>query len=418
QFIRDCGGQTVNGMDILHEKQYRELVEKLPTSSNKEDRQRQVRRKANLLRANVADTDFTQGMLTRTSHITSLGMKAIRSIFENCRKLPDITTVPGAVTSKVRMHWKVLGTLAAVDQRIKSADGQDSLLPKGEIRDLNHLHHAVDAITLALATNLLPSTIWPIICKRRLSDEDIDLLQRIGLFSINRGTREFVWNPLPETLQRSIHAALKEQRVVVHQPQNRRGLSTELNMWGIVDDDPASKTVKIRQRSRNPQFGKDPSQPKYNKKEPKVPRSKLFGLRTGGKLERLKAALCFSGNFAIALTNPPTVMRTCRVWSQLQELRERSNGKLPPLLRNGTLIQVPEGRFQGTWRIASIKDNKTGPAVDMVAPYVVGIPQKDAASKINVRVNSLMSAGMIVLKPRYTGVSLCPTTPSTSRARA
>ncbi|MDY5954996.1 MAG: hypothetical protein SPK06_06180, partial [Kiritimatiellia bacterium] len=145
----------------------------------------------------------------------------------------------------------------------------------------------------------------------------------------------------------------------------------------------------------------------------------LFGQHKGGKLERLKAALCFSGNFAIALTNPPTVIRTFKVWSQLQELREKNNGKLPALLRNGTLIQVPEGRYQGTWRVASIQDNsESGPLVDMVAPYVVGVPRKDKASKRNVRVSSLTSAHMEVLKSRYTGVSLCPTTPSTSRAKA
>ena len=118
------------------------------------------------------DAAMTEGMLSRTSYITTLAMKAIRGYFAGCGRMPRLVSVPGRVTVFFRTQWNLLGLLARTDPRVLDDSGELRL--KSEIREITHMHHAVDAVTLGLAATLLPAdgSFWATVCKRRVTAAD------------------------------------------------------------------------------------------------------------------------------------------------------------------------------------------------------------------------------------------------------
>ena len=81
------------------------------------------------------------------------------------------------------------------------------------------------------------------------------------------------------------------------------------------------------------------------------------------------------------------------------------------VLRRGQQIEVLSGKFKGMWTIVSIKDNQTSIALDLNHIDKVKIENRTEDSKINVRLKSLLRAGLKILKPPLTGFA-CPTTSS------
>lgn len=412
EFVREFGGQRVQGRENLivqTEAKYRSMVESLKMPGYSDDRKRQKRRIEKLLRLHAEDAGMTEGMLTRTSYITTLAAKAIRGFFANCGRMPRIVSIPGRVTACLRMQWNLLGELATIDPRV--LDGQGNLRMKSEIRGISHMHHAVDAITLGLAATLLPvdGGFWATMCKRRVSKNEADALRALGIFRVSADNEPRLID-LPRPLRQSIHAALAEQRVVVHLPQRRGGLKVQQNTWGVENVDEAG--VHIRQRSRDEKTGK------ITVKRDVVPKSKVFGLapKDGrGKLKAIKGVLLPDVNFGIVLTDPPRIVRHQKVWGNLAELKNGNGGRLPDIIRRGCLISVKDGSYKGTWRVASIKDVKaSGIMLDILRPYAVKIANKVAYAKINVTLPTLIKNGLVVIRPRYTGIALCPITSSTS----
>lgn len=413
EFIRDCGGRCVPGREnlvVLREEEYRKRIEELrpahPTTFQ-EDRRRQERRKENLLRLRATDTGMTEGMLTRTSCITALAMKAVRGYFADCGRMPRLVSVPGRVTAFFRMEWKLLGLLARTDPRVLDENGELRL--KSEIRNITHMHHAVDAITLGLAATLLPAdgSFWATVCKRRVSAEEETALRRLGVFRFSANHEPHLVD-LPRFLADSISAKLGEKRVVVHQPQERRGLLLEQNAWGVVKTD--GDTITLRQRVRDEKTGKVSI--KTRKSERKAA---WFGLEPEnghGKLKAINGVLHRNGNFGVALTPVPMVLPVFKVWKTLGNLR---NGKrLPPMIRNKSLISVPNGTFKGVWRVESIKQTKRGIQLDIVVPFAVDASTGMTIGRVGASLSTMIRDGMTVLEPRYTGISLCPTTSLTS----
>ena len=412
EFIRDCGGQRVPGREnlvVLTEAEYRERIENLRParpSSFPDDVRRRERRKENLLRLRATDAAMTEGMLTRTSFITTLAAKAIRGYFSGCGRMPRIVSVPGRVTAFFRMEWKLLGLLARTDPRVLDENGDLRL--KSEIRDITPMHHAVDAITLGLAATLLPAdgSFWATVCKRRVTAAEEDALRRLGVFRFSANHEPHLVE-LPAFLRDSVSVALAEQRVVIHQPQERRGLLLEQNAWGVVKVD--GEEVTIRQRSRDEKTGKITLKTKKERK------SALFGLEpetADGKLQAVKGVLCRSGNFGVVLASKPMVIPVFKVWKTLGD--QKTGKRLPPVIRNGSLISVPKGTYQGVWRVKSVKNNQTGIALDLVSPFAVAAVNKSPCARINAKLATMIRDGLKVLEPRYTGISLCPTTSSTS----
>ena len=415
EFIRDCGGQRVPVLDpdreelvILREDEYRNLVENLsPAHSSKfpDDLRRQKRRKENLLRLRATDAAMTEGMLSRTSYITTLAMKAIRGYFAGCGRMPRLVSVPGRATAFFRNQWNLLGLLARTDPRVLDENGELRL--KSEIREITHMHHAVDAVTLGLAATLLPAdgSFWATVCKRRVTAAEETALRKLRVFRFS-ANHEPALVDLPAFLSDSIVRALDERRVVVHQPQERRGLLLEQNAWGIVKDD--GDEVTIRQRARDEKGNRIPP------KTQTVQRSAVFGLDPEGgqgKLKAVKGVLRYDGNFGVALLPKPVVIPVFKVWKKIGEMKDGK--RLPAIVRNGCLISVPKGTYQGVWRVKSVKNNKSGIALDLVAPQAIAVANKSAVARINATLATMVRDGMTILEPRYTGINLRPTTSST-----
>lgn len=407
QFIRDCAGMRVpgrNNLVIQSESAYKNFVDGLKVFGHDDDRKRQKRRKQNLLRLKSDDAGMTEGMLTRTSYITTLAMKAIRGYFAGCGRMPEIVAIPGRVTAMLRNQWNILGILAELDERVKDETGRLRL--KQEIRGITHMHHAVDAITLGLAATFIPrnGTFWATMCKRRVKNDEKGTLGSTGIFRFSAHNEPQLVE-LPPYLRVAIRDALAEQRVVVHQPQEKSGLKVQQNTWGVewVEGD----SVLIRQRARDEKTGA------IKIKRDRVSVGKAFGLNPTsgeGKLKAIKGVLLPEVNYGVALTQEPIVIRHQRVWGAIAALKDANGGKLPQLLRRGDLIRVENGIYKGVWRVMSVKDNQKEPKLDIIAPNAVRLKSGVGFAKMEVSLKTLMKNGLEVLKPRYTGVALCPIT--------
>lgn len=412
QFIRDCAGKRVPGREnlvILTESKYKELVDKLKVFGHNDDRKRQKRRKQNLLRLKSSESGMTEGMLTRTSYITTLAMKAMRGYFARCGRMPEIVSIPGRVTAMLRSQWNILGILAEVDGRVKDKDGRLRL--KQEIRGITHMHHAVDAITLGLAATFIPhdGTFWATLCKRRVKNDEKEMLGSLGIFRFS-AYNEPQLVELPQYLRKEIKEALSEQRVIVHQPEERAGLKVQQNTWGVerIEGD----RVHICQRKRDEKTGRI----KINRRDIAI--GKAFGLNPiggHGKLKTIKGVLQSEINFGVALLGEPVVIRHHHVWAQLAALAQQNNGRIPRVLRRGDLIEVPSGGYAGIWRVESIKDGKKNITLDIIVPNAVESQSGVDIAKREVLLKTLIKNKLSVLKPRYTGMPLCPTTSSTSQ---
>ena len=66
-----------------------------------------------------------------------------------------------------------------------------------------------------------------------------------------------------------------------------------------------------------------------------------------------------NANYGMALEPEPTIIPFHKVWPRLQDLKETNGGKMPRVLRNGQLIHLPRGRYEGTWRVFSVKASMT-----------------------------------------------------------
>ena len=155
QFIIDEGGKTVPGnerLSLLTIRNYDALVEKLDTKGHDDDRRRKKARKALLATTDFEDKElgFTEGALTQSSQLMKLAMGALK------QKIPTalIDPIPGPVTAEIRKSWRLTGTLALACPEVVGKDGE--ILQKNEIRGLTHLHHALDAATLALTAHYFP----------------------------------------------------------------------------------------------------------------------------------------------------------------------------------------------------------------------------------------------------------------------
>jgi hypothetical protein len=71
-------------------------------------------------------------------------------------------------------------------------------------------------------------------------------------------------------------------------------------------------------------------------------------------------------------------------------------------LRNGHLIHVPKGRYQGTWRVFSSKATLT---LDLGVPDKVRLESKGEGQKREVQLRTLLRDGMTILDTPLTGVA-------------
>jgi CRISPR-associated endonuclease Csn1 len=362
--------------------------------------------------------------------------------------------LPGSVTGEVRKGWKQYGCLAAHNpevQKLLERAETEELNIKKELRDLTHLHHALDACVIGYTSHFLPNEggLWEALTKRNRKPEETELLLTRRIFSRDSEDRARL-APLRDELKQQITIRLGECRVVQHIPKRMGGLAgLEENTRGIVaievpgTPSPGKKSKEPKPKeiwnneSGQPlpvlekldgvvvklqRFGlRDPKRHDKRERPPTYEKAaKLLGLcpKDGdGKLRAIKGVRVVDANFGLALWRKAgrpdgepdkRIILWHKVWPQLHEIAKNENGgKWPQVLRNGNLISVPKGIYQGIWKVASVKANFT---VDLMFPQRVTLASKGYGQKREVSVKTLMENGMTILPYKLTGTATCPTT--------
>jgi CRISPR-associated endonuclease Csn1 len=400
---------------LMTESRFREYVEGLypksrPGRDASDEDKINWRRKQWFLREEYdeRDAEFTKAALTVTSHLNKLAALEARRILRTSAKeaglaesLPEhrVGHMVGAITGEFRKEkkWDLLGCLEPVcPEVVDPVTGKH--LPKGEIRNITHLHHAVDAITIGIARNIFPGhvvkrEVCEAILSRRPNPAQRSTLESMGVFFFDKDGSAHL-KDMPEELRQNIIAKLAECRVVQHVPRSKHGLRAELTQWGVKHYDAEADCVKLVQYTRDSANGNA----RKLKEAWENPR-KLLGYNPVGesKLKPRKAVVVIGVNFGIALLPEPVVLPFHKVWERLRELAEKNGGKIPTVLRQGDVIDVPNGRYKGRWQIRSTKDNAAGVAVSIAKPHLV------ETFKENVLVSSLIKSGMTIVRQPLIG---------------
>lgn len=419
QFIRDCGGQTVQAtgpdgqvitLQIRTEEQYLAAIDKLRCASSIPKEKKLFKLRIDKLKMLTVDEaeGMTQGMLTQTSAIAKLAHRAILGWFKThgCKPIRPIL-LPGRITKEVRTGYNLLGMLAQFDARLTQTftdlDGtqKTKVVPKGDMRNLTHMHHAVDAIAILLAGTLITpqNRVWDLIAKRRQTEDEKDFLLQNGPFAWDSHDHLTLQRLAPD-VERSIRAALGELRTVRYASKRLGRTVLEETQWRVEKVE--NGRVFLRQ-------GRGKAA-----KRTDLSISAVYGLNPpsgNGKLLRNKAVYVGDANYAIALTNPPVVLRERFVWRELQALAVKNGGKVPKLLRKGDLIETSDGDKKQVWMVRSIKDNKGTLLLDLTVPYnAEGAKNGVSYWRINIRLLSLLKAGVTFPRYRLTGIPACPIT--------
>jgi len=399
QFIIDEQGKQVPDMPNLSIQPlaaYRRFAESLEAyKGHDDDKRRKKRRKELLAVERYEEKEFVPRDLTQTSQIVRFGAQILRKPFLKAKKQPVVVSLPGSVTGTVRKGWNLLGCLGLANPEVMEEDG--STKTKTDIRNITHLHHALDACVLGLAAEFIPNngSVWELIVKRNPNETERHQLRALGIFDFD-GEGRFGLRDLPDKIKNQLRQCLAERRVVQHMPSDMNGMRAEQNTWRVVKVENGIATIRQQMRGADGKL-----QPPKQTTE-KV--AKLIGLEKG-KLQNVKGALVVGENFGLALDPEPTVIPWHKVWHRVNELKQNNGGKWPRLLRNGTLIRVHKGKFTGIWKVFSLKNNATGIALDMGCADVVRLQNKTDGHKINVLLNSLLQNGMEILKTPLTGLA-------------
>jgi CRISPR-associated endonuclease Csn1 len=297
----------------------------------------------------------------------------------------------------------LLGCLALANPNVLDETG--AVRTKTEIRGITHLHHALGACTIGLASHYLPRDggVWEMLVKRRLDDAEKLKLRAAthGLCNFS-ADRRFGLLDLPREIKEDIRQRLAERRVVQHVPAKIDGLRIEQNTWRLVKVENGIGTLRQRIRAA------DGSRPTKETKENLV---KLLGPspdHAGGKLAAIKGALVIPDNFGVALDPEPQVIPFHKVWNRLRKLKEENGGKMPRVLRNGQLIRIPRGRYLGLWKVFSAKNAAAGLLLDIGQADIVRLLNRTEGHKINVLLATLLRDGLEIMPTRLVGVALPP----------
>lgn len=412
KFVEEEQGKPVPdlpNLSIMSLARYKSLVESLDTfRGHDDDKRRRKRRKELMLLESYEEKEFVPRDLTQTSQVVRLGAIALRRAFRECKEQPLVVSLPGAVTGTVRKAWRVLGCLSLAAPQVLDEHGE--VKTKEEVREVTHLHHALDACVLGLASEFIKNDgrVWELILKRNWTAGEERELKALGILEKD-STGKLHLRDLDEGLKKQIGQRLAEKRVVQHVAARMDGLRVEQNTWRVVSVKDGEAI--LRQRTRQA----DGSRPLKQTSE-KVAKLLGLGSTSSGKLQANRGALVIPENFGVALAeHEPIIIPFHKVWPRLRDLKAAGNGKMPRVLRNGQLIRIPDGkRFQGIWRVFSAKNNAAGIALDIGSPDVVRLKNKTEGHKINVLLASLIKSGMEVLKTPLTGIASCPTTSSAS----
>src|SRR6202040_2689013 len=214
-------------LSIMSLSRYRQLIESLETfKGHDDDKRRKKKRKDFLLLPTYEEKEFTPRDLTQTSQLVRLGAMALRKAFIGCEQQPVVVSLPGSVTGAVRKAWKVLGCLSLAAPTVLDENGE--VKGKSDIRDITHLHHALDACVLGLASHFIPNNgrVWELIAKRNLTPAEQKEMMALNVFAADAQGRMRLKDLKPERKEQ-IRQRLAEKRVVQHIPKRITGLRVE-----------------------------------------------------------------------------------------------------------------------------------------------------------------------------------------------
>jgi len=374
QFIEEEEGNTVQGAPhlTLHtKKQYIKFVDKLETKKgHDDDRKRKKRRKDWLLLASYEEKEFTPGDLTQTSHLVRLGAAVISKFFQASPAQPKVISLPGSVTGTVRKAWNLNGCLAQANPEICNEDGSSKT--KTEIRGISHLHHALDACVLGLASHFIPNNgrVWELIVKRRLKQSEQEELLKLGVYDRDSEGRVHL-RDLKDHRKNQISAQLAKRRVAQHLPASMKGLRVEQNTWGVVSSEDGVSQLRQRMRNEDGSLG-----------EPKRTNERMLKLlgpvpEGEGKLAAIKGALVIPDNFGAAIADHAPegspqfyIVPWHKVWPRLQDIKNINGGQLPRVIRKGQIIRIKDHKKAGYWMVRSVQQSLK---LDLTKPDVITV---------------------------------------------
>ena len=307
RFLNEQGkeesAEGMPGLSLLHLKDFKEFIANMKTRGKGEhpqDSDRRSRRKRLMELETYEQKEFLPRDLTQTSQLVRLAAQILKRAFSDCKIPPTITSLPGSVTGTVRKSWNVTGCLSLANTQVMEDHTDENgkvvkrVKTKTEIRDITHLHHALDACVLGLASHFLPnkslggSNLWELIVKRHPNKTEKTVLRSTGFFDFD-AKGNFGLIEIPGPYKEQIRQRLAEKRVVQHVPARMDGLRIEQNTWRVVSVKDGEATIQQCVR------GADGILPPLKDKKEKV--GKLLGLNSG-KLKNLKGALVIPDNLA------------------------------------------------------------------------------------------------------------------------
>lgn len=444
RFIKEEQNKPVPGKEnlmILTEKRYQELVNGLNTKGHPKDIERKKKRKELLLMEDYVEEEFLPRDLTQTSQLVRLAVQVLKKKYIGEKEKPVFVSMPGSITGKFRAAWNLLGCLLKAVPW--AADEDNQVKPKDELRNITHLHHAIDACVLALAAHFIPTykngKVWELMIKGTVKPSEKSYIEDVPMLQLDSENRLHI-KDLPDSIKEQITERLYERRVVQHIPKDMSGVKCDETVYRVVDpndnhpyarklirwakekniqipstnDDTALIVAKKRRGADGATGSKILHEgKKYVWQYDIVKKTNLLGIEPvggNGKLKRLKAAKLISENYGIALDPKPQIIRHFKVYQTIRDLirdlKKLNNGKPPRILRKGNIINVPKGRYKGVWKITSIKDSKDKIKVNILRPQAVKNVCKTNYSKGNVLLRTLIKNGMQVIEAPYTGVNV------------
>ncbi len=463
QFVEEFQSQPVPGLPNIMIKpltNYLKDVGSLDTFKGHADDQRRKNNRQRLLRLrDYVEKEFTPGDLTKTSQLVRLGAEALQRAYLNEMVKPTIVSLPGSVTGAVRKSWNLAGCLEAANKNVMNAEdlddnGKPRVHRKTELRGITHLHHALDASTLAITSHLLPCDggVWKrevieLLSKRRCSPTEQAQLRHLLRWNVSF-TKEGqpMLGEITDELREQLRARLAERRVVQHLPASMADMMSDQTVWRIFDPAdphpnakrlarwlakagvkvpaPDAKTALIitRKRKAAPKPGEETKAKKGKFHEGKTwewyyaeaAKDALLGFAPTGdpmksKLKPFKAVKVLGDNFGIALDPEPTLIRPLHVWRQLQTLKSANGGKWPQVIRNGMLIRVLRAKsarvdYRGDWMLRGVQVNQSkGYLVDLSPPDQIRYRGEEGSFQ-NVSLETLRKCGLEVLRSPLCGI--------------
>ncbi|MDA8989783.1 hypothetical protein N9H22_04935 [Opitutales bacterium] len=382
QFILEEGGKAVQALpqkSIMPVSKYESFVKKLKeTGSSNDDKKRKKNRKRflTLEQFNPRESDFTSGDLTVTSQLNRLATFRIRGIHKDQEEQPKFVALPGSATALARKSWKVFGCLAQANPEVLNEDG--STKTKSEIRNITHLHHALDATVSGITAKILPNDaeLWRLLNKRRLSTHEVSKLKNLSIVKITDNNQPYL-EDLPKEIKENLSKRLLEKRVRYHIPSRIGKYSPDENEYGVekIDEELQQVTLRRAKKIYTPK--------KFSQTSGLFPKNE-------SKLKSKNAVRLFDENYGLWIGDPITVIPMLRSWETIAELK--SINPNAQIIRKNDIIYVPSGGFSGMWTIKSIKDvQRDGILVDLSKADGVSTFKK------GVRIKSLLKSNLEVL---------------------